>query len=281
MSKGHRLIAGCVGILFIALVAPAAQGHEFALKGNFVQGGLVQGRVPTGSKVWFLNRQVRVSPEGQFTVGFGRDFGRKARLQVRYHDGRRETRELAIKKRDYQVQRIDGLPPKMVTPDAEALRRIRREAGWIRAVRAKDTAAVWFAEGFVWPLVGRISGVYGSQRILNGEPRRPHFGIDIAAPAGTIVRAPAAGEVALAEPDLYFTGGTVMLDHGHGLTSVYSHLAEITVAVGQNLRRGDPLGTVGSTGRSTGPHLDWRLNWFDQRLDPALLAGPMPKASTE
>ena len=144
-------------------------------------------------------------------------------------------------------------------------------------MRRRDTDAAWFARGFRWPLVGTVTGVYGSQRILNGEPRRPHYGIDIAAPAGTAVVAPAPGIVALAEPDLFLTGGTVMIDHGHGLTSVYLHLASLSVAEGEQVAQGDALGTVGATGRATGPHLDWRVNWFGTRLDPALLAGPMPK----
>jgi murein DD-endopeptidase MepM/ murein hydrolase activator NlpD len=251
-----------------------------ALMGDLMQGGLMTGRVAPGTKVSFLGRRVRVASNGRFVIGFGRDFGPKAELKIRHGDGRIEVRELAIRPRQYRIQRIDGLPPKMVTPGAEALKRIRREAAMIRRVRATDTGRDWFTGGFVWPAVGTVTGVFGSQRILNGEPRRPHYGIDIAAPEGGTVRAPAPGRVALAEADLYFTGGTVMLDHGHGLTSVYSHLATVTVILGQVLARGDPLGTVGSTGRSTGPHLDWRLNWFDQRLDPALLVGPMPAPAT-
>jgi murein DD-endopeptidase MepM/ murein hydrolase activator NlpD len=259
---------------------PAAAG-EPVLSGDLVQGGLVTGRVVPGTEVSFLGRRVRIAADGRFVIGFGRDFGPKAELKFRHADGRVEVRELAIRARQYRIQRIDGLPPKMVTPGAEALKRIRREAALIRKVRATDTGRAWFADGFVWPVMGPISSVFGSQRILNGEPRRPHYGVDVAAPEGSTVRAPAPGRVALAEADLYFTGGTVMLDHGHGLTSAYSHLATVTVEVGQVLARGDPLGTLGGTGRATGPHLDWRLNWFDQRLDPALLVGPMPAPASQ
>ena len=236
----------------------------------------MRGRVAPGTEVRFLGRRVRVSPDGLFVIGFGRDFAPKATLKLRHADGREEVRDLTIRRRQYRIQRIDGLPPKMVTPSAKALSRIRREAALIRAVRATDTGRAWFRDGFAWPAIGPISGVFGSQRVLNGKPRRPHYGVDVAAPEGTIVRAPAPGRVALAEPDLYFTGGTVMVDHGHGLTSVYSHLASVTVTVGRTLAQGDPLGTIGATGRATGAHLDWRLNWFEQRLDPALLVGPMP-----
>ena len=168
----------------------------------------------------------------------------------------------------------------MVTPPESVLARIKSENAKIAEARAQDRAEPDYLTGFVWPTVGRISGVYGSQRILNGKPRQPHYGIDIAAPAGTPVRAPADGIVTLAEGDLYYTGGTLIIDHGHGLTSAFLHMKDVEVALGQRVRQGERIGTVGSTGRSTGPHLDWRINWFKARIDPSLLAGPMPKAQT-
>ena len=254
--------------------APAAA--EVDLEGQLIQGGLVRGLAPPGAQVRLDGRAVRVSAEGLFVIGFGRDAPRRARLEVRTPDGARQRLDLEITQRQYPTERIDGLPPKMVTPSAEALVRIREEAARIALVRQRDTGQVWFAGGFAWPVIGRISGVYGSQRILNGEPRRPHYGVDIAAPTGTPVAAPAAGVVALAEDDLYFTGGTVMIDHGHGLSSVFSHLSKVGVRVGQMVAQGEAIGALGATGRVTGPHLDWRVNWFTERLDPALLAGPMP-----
>ena len=145
----------------------------------------------------------------------------------------------------------------------------------VAAVRRVDRPETWFQTGFIWPVTGRISGVFGSQRVLNGEPRRPHMGVDIAAPEGTLVKAPADGMVVLVHPDMYFSGGTMIIDHGHGLTSAYLHMEDIWVEEGQILKQGDPIGTVGATGRVTGAHLDWRFNWFDQRLDPVLVAGPM------
>ncbi|MFQ5972971.1 MAG: M23 family metallopeptidase, partial [Alphaproteobacteria bacterium] len=169
------------------------------------------------------------------------------------------------------------LPPRKVTPSEEDLARIRREAARIQAARARDSAEGWFLDGFRWPVRGRLTGVYGSQRILNGEPRAPHLGVDIAAPRGTPVHAAARGFVALAEADLFFTGGTVVLDHGHGVSTIYSHLDTLEVSAGVVVEQGQRLGTVGSTGRSTGPHLDWRVNWFQVRLDPVLVAGPMPE----
>ncbi len=266
-----------LAILAAFALAGAAVAETLSLDGDAVQGGMMIGHAPVGSTLDLDGRAVRQAADGLFVIGFGRDHGPTARLTLRAPDGSRRRHDIAVARRAYKIQRIDGLPPKMVTPGAAALKRIRREAAKIRAVRALDTPDTWFAEGFGWPVQGVITGVFGSQRVLNGEARRPHYGIDIAAPAGTIVRAPAAGRVALAQADLYFTGGTVMLDHGHGVTSVFSHLRDVTVKLGTHLGQGDPLGTVGSTGRSTGPHLDWRVNWFTQRLDPALLAGPMPK----
>ena len=264
--------------LLAALLSAASDAGALELEGDLVQGGMARGQVAPGTEVRFLERRVRVSREGRFVIGFGRDFAPTARLTLIHADGRQEVHELAIARRDYDVQRIDGLPEKMVTPPPEALARIRREAELIRAARERDTDAEWYRAGFVWPAVGPITGVFGSQRILNGEPRRPHYGVDIAAPRGTPVKAPAAGRVGLAEADLYFTGGTVLLDHGHGLSSIFLHLDSIGVAAGETVARGDVIGTLGATGRVTGPHLDWRMNWFDQRLDPALVAGPMPPA---
>jgi len=263
-------------IVLALLAVPGVPAMAQQFDGQFTQGGLIRGAVAPGAQVWFEERPVRVADNGTFIFGFGRNFGVTAELRVRLPDGRERRQTLQVAPRVYEVQRIDGLPPKMVTPPAEVLARIRRENAAIADVRQRDSAVMGFASGFVWPVQGRVTGVFGSQRILNGKPRRPHYGIDIAAPAGTPVRAPADGEVAMAEADLYYTGGTVMLDHGHGLTSVYSHLQDVSVQVGQRLRQGEVLGTVGSTGRSTGAHLDWRLNWFKQRLDPQLLVGPMP-----
>lgn len=263
-------------VLAISLLLwSAAALAETTLSGDFVQGGLVQGQVAPGSRVVLDGRPVRVSADGVFIFGFHRDASDRALLEITAPDGALDRRTLEVAVRDYAIQRIDGLPPKMVTPPPETLARIRREIAEIKAARAQDRPDTDFLSGFVWPAQGRISGVYGSQRILNGEPRRPHFGIDIAAPTGTPVVAPADGVVTLAVTDHYYTGGTVILDHGHGLSSAFLHMDSVTVKPGDRLRQGDPMGTVGSTGRSTGPHLDWRINWFDRRLDPALLVPPM------
>lgn len=266
---------------FLALLpfgaTPAAE-TGLRLEGPQVQGGLLRGRVAPGSAVEFEGVPVRVSEDGWFLVGFGRDAPPRAMLTVAYPDGRRERRVLAVKPREYRVERIDGLPPRKVTPrSAEDLARIRAEVRMVRKARGTDDPRTDFLTGFHWPAKGRISGVYGSRRILNGEPRRPHYGIDIAAPTGAKVVAPAAGVVTLAHPDMFFSGGTLIVDHGHGLSSAFLHLSRILVAVGERVAQGQPIAKVGSTGRSTGPHLDWRVNLFDRRVDPMLLAGPMPE----
>ena len=265
---------------FLAAVALAAfhsAASALELPETFTQGGLVVATAEPGTAVTLDGKSLRVQEAtGRFVFGIGRDRTEPLALTVVYPDGRREALQLPVVGRDYNIDRIDGLPRRKVTPNADDIARIRREGRLISAARARDSATAHFEAGFAWPLAGRIGGRYGNQRILNGEPRRPHLGVDIAAPKGTPVVASAPGEVSLAEPDLFFTGGTVVLDHGHGLTTIYSHLASVDVAVGEQIAAGAPVGAVGSTGRSTGPHLDWRINWFDVRLDPELIAGPMP-----
>lgn len=271
MFRALSFLLACVSLSFPTLA------DDLSLRGDFIQGGLITGNTVPGSKISLDGKAIEVGRDGLFIFGLGRDAPAEVRLEAVLPDGKRESRTLKVKQRKYRIQRIDGLPRKMVTPSAEALKRIRREGAAIRAARAVFTHETNFKAGFIWPAKGRISGVYGSQRILNGEPRRPHLGIDIAAPTGTPVLATAAGAVMLAEKDLYFTGGTIIIEHGHGLSSVYSHLSRIDVRKGQSVSRGQKIGAVGSTGRSTGPHLDWRINWYQERLDPMLLVGPMPK----
>ncbi len=271
-----RTLFAAFCLLALALAGSPGRAAELVLEGDFLQGGLIFGQAAPGAEVTLDGRRVRVTAAGRFIFGFGRDAPPGAVLEVVWLDSRVELRHLAVAKRDYKMQRIDGLPPKMVTPPEAVLARIRAENGRIAEARAVDRAEPLFESGFVWPVVGPISGVFGSQRVLNGEPKRPHFGVDIAAPAGTPITAPADGVVAIAADDMYYTGGTVVLDHGHGLVSVYSHMKEVWVEEGARLSQGDAIGSVGATGRVTGAHLDWRINWFDQRLDPALLVPPMP-----
>jgi murein DD-endopeptidase MepM/ murein hydrolase activator NlpD len=252
-----------------------ALASEIYLDGEFVQGGLVQGTAPPGSLIILDGHKIRVSSQGAFLVGFGRDDVKDVVLEVRLPSGTVERHNLKIRARHYKIQRIDGLPPNKVTPDESVLARIEKESALVRATRRRDDDRTDFLTGFVWPTHGRISGVYGSQRILNGEPRQPHYGVDVAAPVGTKVLAPADGIVTLAHDDLYFSGGTLILDHGHGLSSAFLHLSHILVKVDDVIRRGEPIAEVGATGRVTGAHLDWRMNLFDKRIDPALLVEPM------
>lgn len=270
-------------ILVLVIILLACSGPVDAdpgllrLDGEAVQGGLMFGQAPPGSRVTLDGDEIMVSAEGLFVIGFGRDETGVRQLVVNVRDSDPIVRELAVAPRQYDIERVDGLPPRTVTPDPEALERIRREAAMVASARARRDARIDFAEPFAWPASGRISGVYGSQRILNGEPRRPHFGLDIAAPAGTPVYAPADGIVTLAYDDMYFSGGTLILDHGHGLSSSFLHLSEILVEAGQRISKGDLIARIGATGRASGPHLDWRMNWLDRRVDPQLLVEGLPR----
>lgn len=260
---------------FLLLLSGAAAANEapagLSWIGDFSQGGLVIGVAQPGIVLKLGDRTVPVAQDGRFVFGFGRDEPAAVSLTVSHRGGQSETLQLRIAPQKYDIQRIDGLPPAQVTPPPAVLERIKRENAQIAAVRQRNTPRQDFLQGWIWPAKGPVSGVYGSQRILNGEPRTPHFGLDIAAPTGSPVVAPASGEVVLAEKDIYFTGGTIIIDHGMGINSAYSHLQNVSVKVGQRVAQGQQIGTVGATGRATGPHLDWRLNWFDVRLDPQRL----------
>ena len=267
-----------------AMVAPVAMAASVDLpkpfvaqhRGKFTQGGLIVMQLQPHTQVFLNDAPIDVL-DNQAVIGFGRDAPLQQKLKFVDMAAKTQTAvlELTLRPRDYQIQRIEGLPQKMVTPPAEALEKIRRQGKIKRAARAQSVRQTWFAEPFVWPVEGPISGVYGSQRFYNGEPRRPHFGVDIAAPRKTPVRAPASGRVSLAETDMYFEGGLIFIDHGLSVTSVFMHLDSVNVAVGDIVQQGDVIGRVGSTGRSTGPHLDWRMYWQQQRIDPALLVPPM------
>lgn len=241
------------------------------------QGALVRGKVAAKETVYLGDKALEVSPEGHFIFGIGRDD--EGQIELRVNSGNEEqTHRYPVIKRSYRIERVDGLPPSRVTAPPEQLARIREEAQQVRSARAKTNRATNWLAGFQWPAKGRLSGFYGSQRILNGEPKRPHYGIDIAAPAGSPVIAPAAGIIRLANKDLYYSGGTIILDHGFGLSSSFLHLQDVLVEDGQEVQQGEMIGKIGMTGRATGPHLDWRMNWQDKRLDPGLLFSDKPEA---
>ena len=243
--------------------------NKIDLEGYFIQGGYVKGKTSSKIKIKFENRDVYLSKKNKFILGFGRDYSEVANLKFNI-DNKWINKTLKIKKNKYKIQKIDGLPKKFVSPPKEIYERIIRENKLIAKVRTLNSKIDYTFQDFLLPANGIITGVFGSQRILNGKPRRPHYGIDIAAKKGSKVISPTDAIVRLSEKDLYFTGGTIMLDHGHGITSVYSHLSKVLVKKNDKIQKGDVIGLIGSTGRSTGPHLDWRINWFDQRLDPMM-----------
>jgi len=253
---------------FSALAAP------LSLKGDFQQGGLALGTVTPGSLVTMDGEDILVSKEGFFLLGYGRDAKPQSHVMVTYPDGRQESRTLEIKKQKYKVSRIDGLPKKKVSPNPVTVKRIRSDNAQVRAVRKLMTPESWFASGFDWPVKGRISGVFGSLRVLNGKPRSPHKGLDIAAPKGTVIGADADGVISLLHQDMYLMGKSVMIDHGHGLQSIYIHMDEILVEAGQFVKKGEPVGKVGMSGRATGPHLHWGVSLKGDALDPRLLVKP-------
>ena len=268
-------------LLLLLLFSTISIGAQLSLSGSFVQGGLVTGKSPPGTRVMVDGEPVRVSEEGYFLVGFDRDHAATSLVKAVFADGSIESRTLQVKKRDYDIQRIDGLPKRKVTPEKIDYARIRKEAEAIKLARRRDDQRTDFLSGWIWPVEGPISGVYGSQRVLNGEPRRPHYGVDIAVPVGTPVKAPADGTVTLAHPDMFYSGATLVLDHGHKLSSSFLHLNRTLVKVGDRIRKGDIIAEVGATGRVTGAHLDWRMNLRDVRIDPQLLAGDMPKQQSD
>lgn len=275
MIEGLRVVL--VGLFAVAAAAASAMDRPVELTGSSVQGGMMIGKTQPGSTVRQDGQWIRVSDHGHFLLGFTRDAPETSTLEIELPDGAKYRQELAVTKREYRIQRIDGLPTGKVTPrNPEDLARIRADASAVRKSRARDDDRLDWLGGFDWPATGPISGVYGSQRILNGKARRPHFGVDVAAPTGTPVRAPAAGIVTLAVPDMFFSGGTLVLDHGYRLTSSFLHLSKLHVDVGQRVAKGDLIAEVGATGRVTGPHLDWRMNLRDRRIDPQLLVPPMP-----
>jgi len=253
-------------LLILAILFPFnASAIEFI--GNFSQGNFILGKTEPNSKIIVNKTEVRVSKDGYFVFGIDRD--RKYDLVItKISNGKKEKIIKKILKRKYKIQRIDGLPENKVTPPESVYKRIKTENNKIGEARAINSELNFFKNKFIMPVEGIITGVYGSQRILNGKPKWPHYGIDIAAKQGTQIISSATGVVTMAEDDLYYTGGTIIMDHGHGISTIYSHLENVLVSVGDKINQGDVIGTVGSTGRSTGPHLDFRINWFQTRLDP-------------
>lgn len=249
--------------LFFLLITTSSFAVIF--DGKFIQGSFILGKTEPGSVVFIDKKKVKVTSDGYFAFGLGRDRKNDVVITI----GKKKIVK-KIYKRKYNIQRVDGLEEKKVTPPEEVYERIKKENKWIGESRAINSDFTFFKNKFAIPIENAIiTGVYGSQRILNGKPKWPHYGLDFAADEGTKIKAMLDGIVTLAEPDLFYTGGTLIFDHGHGISTLYMHMEKILVKKGQKVKQGDVIGTVGSTGRATGAHLDVRLNWFQTRLDPA------------
>lgn len=254
----------------------AGEPEHFSLDGSFTQGGLLFGQTEIGAAVTLDGEEVMVDNDGRFLLGFGRDSALTALLVVNLPDGTVERRAIEIEDREFPVQRIDGLDQSKVSGfTEEQLAKIAADTKLKTAARTETEQVADWSVGFDWPVTGRISGVFGSQRILNGEPKKPHSGLDIAAAAGTPVHAPAPGIVRLAATDMYFEGGLVFIDHGHWLESAFLHMSRVDVKPGQRVEKGDIIGAVGATGRATGPHLHWSMKWKGRLVDPQLTLDPM------
>ena len=254
-------------LLLILIIFAPTQLNAIEFKGKFLQGHYIVGSTDPLAQIIIGKKEVKVSKDGYFVFGIDRD--RKFDLTItKIKDGKKEKIIKKVLKRKYDIQRIDGLEESKVTPPESVYTRIKEENNKIGKARGINSDLSFFKNKFIMPVEGIISGVYGSQRILNGKPKWPHYGIDIAAKKGTPIKSSGSGIVTMAENDLYYTGGTIIMDHGHGISTIYSHLETILVSVGDKVEQGNVIGTVGSTGRSTGPHLDFRINWFQTRLDP-------------
>ncbi|MFT4930070.1 MAG: murein DD-endopeptidase MepM/ murein hydrolase activator NlpD [Phenylobacterium sp.] len=263
-----NLIMGLVMSFTVSAHQPA---KGVVLKGQLTQGSMVIGKTHQGAKVLLNQKPLKVSANGDFVFGFGRDDKLQHELKVISQSGEVEIKPLTLSKRKYKVEDIKGIDKKYVSPPKDVLARIIANGKQVAKARAVDTERLDFLSDIKQPVQGRISGVYGSQRVLNGVPKRPHFGLDIAAPTGTKVLAPLQGIVVLTHDDMYYTGGTLIIEHGFGITSTFIHLSKILVKEGDVIKQGDVIAQVGATGRVTGPHLDWRMNWYKVRLDPQLL----------
>jgi murein DD-endopeptidase MepM/ murein hydrolase activator NlpD len=272
-----RRIAAAFAVAAISLAAAQPAAPDFVLRGDTVQGGLVYGTAPAGTEALTLDgKNVPLSPDRSFVIGFDRDRAGAALLEARLGGGRTVRRALDVAPRRWAIERVDVAQRPAGVPDAEYLRIREGEVARIAAARAAGSGSAGWRQHFIWPARGRISGVFGSQRVYRGQPGSFHAGVDIAAGAGATVVAPADGVVVLAGPPAFtLEGNLVIVDHGMGLNSAFLHLSSEAVKVGDHVRQGQAIGTVGMTGRATGPHLHWAMKWRDARIDPAAVAGPM------
>lgn len=259
-------------LLIFMLFSCAVPSFALDINGEWQQGAVIIGKVEPGTSVEFKQRKLQLTKDGKFVIGLGRDAPQTAIITT-IINGKSEQHSFAVKARTYDIQRVEGVPQATVEPNKEQDERIAREAGLVANARKVDLPLTFFTQEFQWPLIGPISGVYGSQRVYNGIPKTPHFGIDIAKPVGTLIKSPVGGVVTLVHPDMFLSGGTLIIDHGHGLSSTFIHLSKILVKEGDKISQGQDIALVGQTGRVSGPHLHWAMNWFEERVDPQLLVG--------
>ena len=264
-------------LISIFLIAGAQSLTALEINDPWIQGGMVRGTAEPGSRLSFLGRDVALDEQGRFVVGLGRDAKSTVLLEQTLPSGEVISHSFKVEQRTYREQRIEGVPNRTVQVPESALTRIRQEVQLTKQARKVNSTRDDFFQEFLWPTKGIITGVYGSRRFYNGEARRPHYGIDIAAPQGSPVYSPVAGKVTLVHNDMYFSGGTLIVDHGRGISSTFIHLYKILVEEGEEVEQGQVIAEIGASGRATGPHLDWRMNWFEQRLDPQLLMTALPE----
>ncbi|MCH1930608.1 M23 family metallopeptidase [Shewanella sp. A25] len=261
-------------LALLSLVSLSAAA-EVSFEGKFEQGALIRGKAPAGTKVSLNGEALKMTSDGHFVFGFDRDAQLSQQLTLVYPDGLTEVKPLSVVKREYDIQSVKGISNKIMKPDPVAKARAAKDTAQVKAARNTFSEQTAFLQSFIWPLTGRISGVYGSQRIYNDVPGNPHFGVDVAAKTGTVVVAPADGMISLSVPDMFYSGGTLIIDHGYGVSSSFLHLSKLYVKSGETVKQGQAVAEVGATGRANGPHLDWRLNWFQMRLDASTIVPPM------
>ncbi|MDO6507718.1 M23 family metallopeptidase [Colwellia sp. 4_MG-2023] len=249
---------------------------NIALSGVIKQGGLIVGKTLPSDTVKLNGKTLMVSAKGDYTFGFSRDDKQSHKLVITSINGDRVEKILIPEQREYNIQRIEGIKKSIMQPNPKAAIRARKDSTQVKAARKIASSLDYFAQGFIPPIEGTITGVYGSQRVYNGVPKNPHFGLDYAGNTGDPVKAPASGTVLLWVPDMFYSGGTMIIDHGQGVSSTFLHLSDSYVKKGDKVTQGQVVAAVGQSGRATGPHLDWRINWFDVRIDPALVLELQP-----
>lgn len=270
LKSGVATLVKLTALATTLSLSVTAFAGSVTLFGEVKQGSLIIGKTEANATVTYNNEALLLSEQGNFAFGFARDETKPQTLKITFADGSSVVRELTPKAQDYNIQRVEGIPKKIMNPKKEDVARAKKDAELVWLTRDKTSHRTDFAQGFIAPAKGKVTGVYGSQRFYNGKPGRPHYGIDYAGATGTPVTAPAAGKVVMYVPDMFYSGGTMIIDHGHGVTSTFLHLSASFVKEGEIVKKGQKVAAIGSTGRSTGPHLDWRVNWKHVKLDPAL-----------